>query len=153
MTDPTTLREALIVEALGEAAKLIRQVEALTPMLDQSCQALLQADGGLRDTLTSFASRMAAMTEHAKTLTAQHLAARADEAARRTIEQQSRAMADAARVAFGAEVGSALQRLHSALQVLVERPDRAWEQWLTHVAVAVAASAITWALTISLVPR
>jgi hypothetical protein len=79
MTDPTTLREALIVEALGEAAKLIRQVEALTPMLDQSYQALLQADGGLRDTLTSFAGRMAAITENAKTLTVQHLAMRAED--------------------------------------------------------------------------
>lgn len=52
MADPTTLREALIVEALGEAARLIRQVEALAPVLDESCQALLQAEGGLRDRLT-----------------------------------------------------------------------------------------------------
>ena len=34
MNQPSTTREALIVEALGEAEKLIRQVEALAPALD-----------------------------------------------------------------------------------------------------------------------
>lgn len=153
MTDPTTAREALIVEALGEAAKLIRQVEALAPLLDESCQALLQADTHLRDTLAEFESRMAAITENAKTRTVQHLAARVDEAARRSIEQQGRAMADAARVAFGAELGATMQRLQSALQPLIERRERRWERWLTHAAAAAAASAVTWGLAILLWAR
>lgn len=150
MTDPTTAREALIVEAVGEAARLIRQVQALAPVLDASCQALLQAHAGLRDTLAAFESRMLAITENAKTRTVQHLAARVDEAARRSIEQQSRAMADAARVAFGTELGATLQRLHATMQPLIERPKRHWEQWLTHLAAASAASAATWILVLHL---
>jgi hypothetical protein len=153
MADPTTLREALIVEALGEAAKLIRQVEALAPVLDASCQALWQADGSLRDSLAGFEGRMAAITENAKTRTVQHLAARVDEAARRSIEQQGRAMADAARVAFGAELGATMQRLQSALQPLIDRPERRWERWLTHAAAAATASAATWALAVLLGAR
>ena len=135
-------------DPLGEAAKLIRQVESLAPVLHESCQALLQADASLRDTLAAFEVRLATITENAKTRTVQHLAVRADEAARRTIEQQSRAMADAARVAFGAELGATMQRLQSALQPLIERPDRRWERWLTHAAAAATASAVTWTLAV-----
>ena len=56
-------------------------------------------------------------------------------------------MADAARVAFGAQLGATLQRLESALQPLIERRERPWERWLTHAAAAAAASAATWMLT------
>jgi hypothetical protein len=153
MNGPTTAREALIVEALGEAAQLIRQVEALAPVLAQMCQALLQADTHLRDTLAGFESRMAAIAENAKSRTVQHLAAQADEATRRSIEQHSRAMADAARVAFGTELGATVQRLQSTLQPLIERTERRWEGWLTHAAAAAAASAATWTLAVSLWPR
>ena len=150
MADPTKVREALIAETLGEAGKLIRKVEALAPMLDASRQALLQADDGLRNALAAFEGRMAAITENAKTRTVQHLALRADEATRRSIELQSRAMADAARVAFGAELGATLQRLQSTLQPLIERSQRPWEGWLTHLAAVAAASAATWFLMLHL---
>lgn len=144
MTDPTTARDALIIEALGDAAKLLRQVEALAPMLVDTRQALVQANADLRDTLAGFESRMAAISENVKIRTVQHLAMRVDEAAKQSIEQQSRAMADAARIAFGAELGATMQRLQAALQPLIERPERNWEQWLTHVAAAAAAAAATW---------
>ena len=144
MSDPTTAREALIVEAIGDAAKLVRQVEALAPKLEETRQALLQANTGLRDTLVGFESRMVAMTENVKIRTAQHLAVRLDQATRRSIEQQGQAMADAARVAFGAEIGATMQRLHAVLQPLLARRERHWAWWLTHLAAAAAASAATW---------
>jgi hypothetical protein len=96
---------------------------------------------------------MAAITENAKTRTVQHLAARADEAARRSIDLQARAMADAARIAFGAELGATLQRLQTSIQPLVERPGRRWEPWLTHAAAAATASAATWTLAVMLWAR
>ena len=153
MTSPTTAREALIVEALGEAATLIRQVEALAPVLEESRQALADAHSGLADQLATFEAQVAALTEKAKVQAVKHILARTDEAARRSIELQGRAMADAARVAFGGELGTALQRLQSALQSLIERPDRRWERWLTHVAAAATASAATWTLAVSLWAR
>lgn len=147
------MREALLVEALGEAARLIRQVEALVPALDESRRALQHADSGLRDSLAAFEGRMMAVTENAKAQTIRHMAVRADEAIRHTIDQQTQVMVDAARVAFGVELGGALQRLHAALQPLVERANRSGEKWLTGAAVAVAASAITWVMTIWMVAR
>jgi len=153
MTDPATAREALIVEAIGDVAKLIREVEALAPALDETCQALRQANTSLRDELAGFESRIAAITENAKTQTVKHMAARADEAARRSVDLQSRAMTDAARVAFGAELGATMQRLQATLRPLIERPQRRWERWLTHAAAAAAASAATWFLALHVGPR
>ena len=149
MTHPSTTREALIVEALDDAAKLIRQVEALAPALDQSRQALADAHSGLAGQLAAFEAQVLALSEKAKVQAVKHILARTDEAARRSIELQSRAMADAARVAFGADLGAAMQRLQS----LHERPGRRWEPWLTHAAAAVTASAATWTLAVMLWAR
>ena len=143
---PNNTREALIVEALGEAAKLIRQVEALAPALDRSRQALADAHSGLAGQLARFEAQVTGFTEHAKVTAAKHISARTDEAARQSADLQSRAMADAARVAFGAELGAAIQRLKS----MQEGPERRWEQWLTHAAAASTASAVTWTLTVLL---
>jgi len=153
MTHPTTAREALIVEALGEAAKLIRQMEALTPALNESHQALVDAHAQLANQLAAFERHVAALTEKAKVQAVKHILARTDEAARRSIELQGRAMADAARVAFGAELGATLQRLQSSIQPLIERPGRRWERWLTHAAAAATASAATWTLAVTLWAR
>lgn len=146
MTHSSSTREALIVEALGEAATLIRQVEALAPVLNESRQALANAHSGLADQLATFGTQVAVLTEKAKVEAVKHILARTDEAARRSIELQGRAMADAARVAFGAEIGAAMQRLQSATQPLIGRPERRWQRWLTHAAAAAAASAVTWTL-------
>jgi hypothetical protein len=149
MTHPNTTREALIVEALGEAAKLIRQVEALAPALDESRQALADAHSGLAGQLAAFEAHVLALTEKSKVVAVKHILARTEEAARRSADLQSRAMADAARVAFGAELGAALQRLKS----LHQGPERRWEWWLTHAAAAATASAGTLMLTVTLWAR
>lgn len=149
MMYPNNTREVLIVEALGEAAKLLRQVEALARALDQSRQELADAHSGLAGQLAAFETQVLALTEKAKVQAVKHILARTDEAARRSIELQSRAMADAARVAFGADLGATLQRLQS----LHERPGRRWEQWLTHAAAAATASAATWTLAVTLWAR
>ena len=150
MSEPSNAREALIAEAIGDVARLMQDVEALAPMLDQTRAALLQANLGLRDSLGGFENRMSAITENAKIKTVRHLALRTDEAARRSIDQQSRAMADAARVAFGAEIGATMQRWQATLQPLIERQERRWETWLTHTAAAAAAAVVTWVLTMYL---
>jgi hypothetical protein len=149
MTHPNTTREVLIVEAIGEAAKLIRQVEALAPALDRSRQELADAHSGLSGQLAAFETQVLALTEKAKVVAVKHVLARTEEAARQSADLQSRAMADAARVAFGADLGATLQRLQS----LHARPGPRWEPWLTHAAAAATASAATWTLAITLWPR
>ena len=144
MSGPSTAREALIAEAIGEAATLIRQVEALAPMLAETCRGLQQADRQLNDALTAFDGRLTAITDSAKARTVQYIAVRIDEAARRSAEQQRQAMADAARSAFATELGPTVQRLQSALLPLMQRRQRHWEWWLMPLAVAAAASTATW---------
>ncbi len=148
MTPPTTLREALIVEAFGEAAKLIRQVEALAPTMDESREALVDAHSQLAQQLAAFEAQVTALAEKAKVQTVKHVLARTDDATRRSIELQRQAMADAARVAFGAEFSATIQRLQLAIRPLIEQQGRRWERWLTHAATATAASAVTWMVAV-----
>ena len=147
MNTPGSAREALIAEAIGDLGLLIDRAEALRIAMAQSRQSLVDAHAQLADQLAAFEAHVTALTERAKVLAVKHILARTEEAARRSIEEQSRAMADAARVAFGAELGAMMQRLQSALQPLIERRERRWDSWLTHAAVAAAASILTWALT------
>ena len=141
MSAPATVREALIVEAIGEVASLIQSVEALAPLLNQCCLALEQASTRLSDELSGLQRRTAALAESSKSQTVKYIVARAGDAAARSIEAQSRAMAEAARVAFGTELGA---RLQTTLQPLLEPRERRWVRWLTHAAAALAGAAAAW---------
>lgn len=153
MNAPGSAREALIAEAIGDLGRMIDQVQALQPAMAESRQALVDAHAQLADQLAAFEAQVIALTEKAKVQAVKHILARTDDAARRSVEMQGRAMADAARVAFGAELGATMQRLQSAIQPLVERSGRRWEQWLTHAAAAATASAATWTLAVMLWAR
>ena len=147
--NPSTAREALIVEALGEVAALIDRVETLAPALDASHRALVQASAGLAHQVTAFEARMAAITENAKLTAVKHIARRTDEITRSSLDAQTRAMEEAARALFRAEVGPALQRLVMPLQHLTDlaqRGARPWERWATHAATAALGCAATLAL-------
>ncbi len=149
MSDPVTAREALLIEAIGEVSNLIDSVDRLTPELQEMRCEIDRASTGLRESLAAFEGQVLALTEKSKVVAVKHILAHTQEAARQATALHSRAMADAARVAFGAEVGAALQRL----KALHERPERRWELWLTHAAAAATASAGTLMLTLTLWAR
>ncbi len=149
MSDPVTAREALLIEAIGEVSNLIDSVDRLTPELQEMRCEIDRASTGLRESLAAFEGQVLALTEKSKVVAVKHILARTEEAARQATALHGRAMADAARVAFGAEVGAALQRL----KALHERPERRWELWLTHAAAAATASAGTLMLTLTLWAR
>ena len=149
MSDPVTAREALLIEAIGEVSNLIESVDRLTPELQEMRCEIDRASTGLHESLAAFEAQVLALTEKSKVVAVKHILAHTQEAARQATALHSRAMADAARVAFGAEVGAALQRL----KALHERPERRWELWLTHAAAAATASAGTLMLTLTLWAR
>lgn len=91
--------------------------------------------------MAAFEAHLAGLTEKAKVQAVKHILARTDEAARRSVDAQTRAMAEAAQTLFRAEIGPALQRLAVPLKDMVQRVDRPWEQWLMHAATAALASA------------
>jgi hypothetical protein len=145
------IREALIAEAIGDVGRLMRDLAALAPLIEESRASFLQANDELREALGSFESRVVAITDKAKLQTVRYMAAKTDEATRRSIDQQGRAMADAARIALGAEVGATMQRWQAAWQSMLDQPRAPWwEVWLTHIAAAVAGSAATWAVAVYL---
>lgn len=153
MNAPGSVREALMAEVIGDLGRLITKVEALQPAIAESRQTLIEANAQLGDRLAAFEAQMAALTEKAKIQVVKHIVARADDAARRSIELQSRAMADAARVAFGTELGASLQQLRWSIQPLIDRREHPWERWLIHAATVAAAAAVTWALALFLLAK
>jgi hypothetical protein len=154
VTQPSTAREALIVEALGEIARLVDRVEALAPVMNDAQRAVVQASDQLLHRVVAFEARMATITENAKNKTVEHIARRTDQLARQSLAQQTQAMTESARAICNAEIGTTLQRLASSVHTLAERVERAerpWLCWLTHAATAaVSACATTIALTVYL---
>ena len=124
MSHPSTAREALIAEAIGDVAQLLDRVEALMQGMEGARQEQAAAAIELGRQLGAVDSSVATITDGAKT----------------------RAMSDAARSLFDEEVGATLQRLCVSLQRLIERADRPWEHGATHAATALVASAVAWGL-------
>jgi hypothetical protein len=143
---PGTAREALLAEAIGDLARLLDRTEALQPAMLESHHSLVEAHGLLADQLAAFDAHITALAEKAKVQTVKHILARTEEAARRSVDAQTRAMTEAAQTLFKAQIDPALQRLAWPLQQLVQRLDRPWEQWLTHAATAAVACVATLAL-------
>jgi hypothetical protein len=144
MNRPTSAREALIVEALGDVAALLDRVESLTSSMDAGRLALASANAQLGDRLKAFETGMASITQQAQARAVEQIGRRAGAATRLSIEAQTRAMREAARLAFSAELESNLARLATSLRQFVHRIDRPWDLWLTHAATAGASSALTW---------
>ncbi len=151
MTHPSTTREALIVEALGEAARLMRQVEALVPALDESRLKLAEAHSGLAGQLAAFEAQVLALAEKAKVETAKHILTRTDEVARHAVDAQAKAMANAGKQLFNSLVDPRLQQLARVIAHQVDRIDHPWERWWTHAATALASSAASCAATLAIV--
>jgi hypothetical protein len=143
---PSTAREALIAEAIGDVAQLLDRVEALMQGMEGARQAQAATAIELGRQLGAVDSYMAAITDRARTRAVEHIVRRTNEVAARSLEAQTRAMTDAARSLFDEEVDATLQRLCMSLQRLVERVDRPWERWATHGATALVASAAAWGL-------
>ena len=149
MSDLVTVREELMAVAIGQLGELLDRLDTLAPRLDASQLALMVVSSELSEQVTAYEKRMTDITENAKLQAVKHIARRADEVARVTVDTQTRAMEEAARVVFHKEVGPALQRVTLPLQdvaALARKGARPWEGWLLHAATAVLASAISWAM-------
>lgn len=151
MSKATNAREALIFEMIGDVSDLIDKLEQLQTPIHEVAEGVTRANTNLLASLATFERQILSLSERAKVQAVQHILARTDEAAKRAIEQQSRAMTDAARVAFGAEVGAALQRLQT-ITVTHRRRER-WETWLAHFATASMSAGLTFAMVAWLWPR
>ena len=149
MSDLVTAREELMAVAIGDLGTLLDRFEKLAPQLEASRMELLSTSTELAERVEAYSKRMDEITENAKVQTVKHIARRADEMARGTVETQTRAMEEAARVVFRNEIGPTLQRVTLPLQEVVamaRKGARPWEGWLLHAATAVLSSAISWGM-------
>jgi ABC-type transporter Mla subunit MlaD len=149
VSDLVTVREELMAVAIGDLGTLLDRMDTLAPRLDASQLALRLVSSELAEQVTAYEKRMVDITENAKLQAVKHIARRSDEVARGTVETQTRAMEEAARMVFRNEVSPALQRVALPLQdvaALARKGARPWEGWLLHAATAVLASAISWAM-------
>lgn len=149
MSDLVTAREELMAVAIGDLGTLLDRVEKLAPQVEASRMALLSTSTELAERVEAYSKRMDEITENAKAQAVKHIARRADEMARGTVETQTRAMEEAARVVFRNEIGPTLQRVTLPLQevaAMARKGARPWERWLLHTATAVLSSAISWAM-------
>jgi hypothetical protein len=158
MTAPSTAREALIAEALGDVTRLLDRVETLLPAMEASRKTLDKASAGFAQRAAAFEARVVAMLEDGKSKTVQHILGEIEEARRLSFAHQKLAMTESARTIFSHEFGTTWSRIATAIKALAERIERVeriastepqggpWVDWLTHLATAAVSSAVTWVL-------
>jgi len=144
MNGPSTAREALIVEALGDVASLLDRIESLTASMEVGRLALANASAELDGRLRAFETGTTALTRQVQARAVEHILKRTGQATTDSIEAQARAMNAAARLAFSAQVDSNLASLNKSLQGALQRVDRPWDVWLTHAATAAVSATLTW---------
>ena len=143
MNRPTSAREALIVEALGDVALLLDRVESLMSSMETGRLELANASAHLDSRLKAFEAGTASVAQKVQVKAIEHIIRRTGKATSDSIELQARAM-NTARLAFSAEVDSNLARFDHTLQRVLHRVDRPWDLWVTHAAVAAVSAALTW---------
>jgi beta-glucosidase-like glycosyl hydrolase len=137
MSTPSSAREALIAELMGEVSSLLDRVDALVPALNATCDILHRARTDVDARAAQAERSIAALTEAAKTNAVRHIARRTEELARCSAETQTSAM-QVARQVLRTELAHALGQLK--LMFGFRR------QWWSHAATAASSSLVTAAL-------
>ena len=149
-----TAREALIVEVIGDVAKLIDRVEALTPVMDASQKRLVAAAIRLGGDLEPFKARLAQVVTQTENAAVEHVRRCTAQIAAESMRKQRQAMDDAARAIVEREIGPPLRQLASTLQTLVERTRRPqWATWATYAATGTIPTILATCFTVYLMGR
>lgn len=148
MSDPTSAREALLAELIGEVAALLDRVDTLVPLLEASRAGFMEASAKLDAHAATVEGRIEALTQASVTHAIKHIARRTDEASRSAVEVQAHAMESSARELFQRELAPALKRL-GQIASDVNRGAR----WWAYGGTAALASVITCAATLFLLVR
>jgi 3-polyprenyl-4-hydroxybenzoate decarboxylase len=152
MSTPSSAREALLVEMLGEVATLLDRVDALIPVLHDGCETLSRAGADMNTKSEQAQVRIAALVEAASTHAIKHIARKTEAMARTTVEAETQVMKSAAQALFRTELSAALRQLSVAVghQATLLNTRRRW--WAL-AATAVAASLTSSMLTIFMMTR
>jgi hypothetical protein len=149
-----TAREVLIVEVIGDVAKLIDRVEALTPAMNASQKKLADAAARLGGGIEPLRARMVQVITQTENAAVEHVRRCTAEIAAESMRKQRQAMEDAARAIVEKEIGPPLRQLASTLQTLVERTRRPqWETWATYAATGTLPTILATCFTVYLMRK
>jgi len=139
-TGPTTTREALIAEMLGDMTALLDRFEALPAITAASEDQIKLSAAALADAGDKYRLAVTAFTEQAKAELSDYL----DRQTARTAEEQRAAMQEAARLAFRGEASDKAAYLSAALADAVKEFKRSkWDRLTEHAITAIVASSIS----------
>lgn len=153
MNRPSTAKEALIAEALGDMAGLIDRLEKLAPVMSIAHQELVQSSHALVSKVSMFEFRMSDISQNPVELCVKQIEQKASGVCAQTLNSQILAMQSAAREMFNKEFHPVVNRTVTQLEYLARlaQPDQnRWLPWLTHGASFVTGAALTW-LTVMMI--
>lgn len=151
MNRPTTAKEALIAEVLGDMASLVDQIEKLEPLMNTSRKELVQVSNHRVRQVSGFEVRMADLTQKAAELCLTQIGQRASGVCTKTLDSQIVAMQSAAREMFDKEFHPMVNRVLVHLEHLARltEPDQnRWRPWLTLGAAFVTVTTLTWLVVV-----
>ena len=151
MNRPTTVKEALIAEALGDMAGLIDRLEKLAPVMSTAHQALVQSSHALVSEVSMFEFRMSDISRNAVELCVKQIEQKASGACAKSLNSQILAMQSAAREMFNKEFHPVVNRTVTQLEYLArlaQPGQNRWWPWLTHSAAFVTGAALTWLVVV-----
>lgn len=157
MNRPSTAKEALIAEALGDMAALIDRIKKLGPVMDISHRQLVQISKDLVREVSMFETRMTDFSFKAVDVAAKQIDERTNDDATKILNTQIAAMQSAAREMFNKEFHPVVNRVVSQLEYLTRlaepnqnpwMPWMPWMHWLTHGAAFVTGAALTWLVVV-----
>jgi hypothetical protein len=99
-------REALVVEAISDAAQLLESLERVVPALDKRCAALKQAGTTVDQRLEVFGRQLSEASQRTRVATVVYVVERTKAMAARAIEEQNTALTEAGQRIFSDQVGT-----------------------------------------------
>lgn len=143
MSHPSSAREALLAEAIGEAVAVAGRLQALAKSLDETRAGIASAQQGLHDELAALEERATTSAEHIKLQALRYVARHTDQVARSSADAQTRAMERAARTAFESALDPTLRQVAALLRQVVSVTPGSSSIWIACVIGAIGSSALT----------
>jgi|APEBP8051072974_1049382.scaffolds.fasta_scaffold00683_9 hypothetical protein len=147
-----TAREALIAEMLGDIDGLMARIESMPAIVAGAEEKIAGTVAALNEAGDKYRLAVTAFTEQAKAELSEHLDRQQARIAANTVEEQTAAIQEAARLAFRKEAGSEAAALGAALATATKEIQQARKaRLLDQLFVALVSSGITAAVVAALV--
>ena len=147
----TTVREELVVALFDDAADIVKRLEALAPVMNDTRFALAGAARDLAAQVKPFEDQMHQIAAEEQYRALHYVRDQVEQTSRFCRDQQIQALKDAGRAVLKEELGTTMHDLITSLREIVEGSKRR-ETLRIQVTTAVASAALTACLLVFLLP-